>query len=108
MDNNTITRELVSLTRANLLWTAPPDNNAAITYTISLCLHQAKFLSSVCAVDYAQSFNTTEATIEIPNLVPNRWYEVIIVASNAAGSSDPSGRFILKTATSGGWAAVQL
>ena len=106
--NNTITRELISLTRASLSWTAPPDNNAAITYAISLCLLQANSLISVCGVDSAQNFSTTEATIEIPNLVPNRWYEVIIVASNTAGNSDPSERFILKTATSGGWATVQL
>ena len=101
VDNNTITRELVSLTRANLLWTAPPDNNAAITYTISLCLLQANSLSSVCGAESAQDFTATEATIEISNLLPNRWYEVTIVASNAAGSSDPSDRFILMTTTSG-------
>ena len=108
VDNTTITRQLVSLTRASLSWTAPPDNNAAITYTISLCLLQANSLSSVCGAESALDFSTTEATIEISNLVPNRWYEVTIVASNAAGSSDPSGRFILKTATFGRWAAVQL
>ena len=106
VDNDTITRELVSLTRANLSWTAPPDNNAAITYTISLCLLQANSLSSVCGVNSSLDSSVNESTIVISNLVPNRWYEVTIVASNAAGSSDPSGRFILKTATSGGWALI--
>ena len=83
IDSETVSSTLLSLLVANLLWTAPTDNNAPITkYTVSI--------SSVPDGVSTMTPSPPTATYLLLQVDPEVEYNVTIKATNEAGTSDPS------------------